>query len=101
MIGPMSKIADISRKLASLGIILNNSDSNDQMLNTRLNDTLETVEQLLESLEDAGNEKRKTYAEETIHTRPLIGTAMRIISAYEAIFCVLAACLLLGVIIFH
>lgn len=97
-VGPMSKIADISRKLASLGIILNNAE--DSEMNAKLNDTLETVEQLLESLESP-TEERKTFAEETIHTRPLIGTAMRIINVYEAIFCVLAASLLLLVIIFH
>lgn len=105
MIGPMSKIADISRKLASLGILLNNPGE-DRELSAKLNDTLETVEQLLESLDASAtttnaDEKKRFFVEETIHTRPLIGTAMRIINVYEAIFCVLAASLLLGVIIFH
>ena len=99
VVGPMSKIADISRKLASLGILLNNATNTDDI--SRLNDTLETVEQLLESLEYSGEGKKKIYYEETIHTRPLIGTAMRIINVYEAIFCVLAASLLLSVIILH
>jgi hypothetical protein len=114
--GPMSKIADISRRLASLGIILNENLSNPNSAHTlkddpiiqRLNDTLETVEQLLEAFDQDSSglptennaAKRAIILNETIHTRPLIGTAMRIINVYEVVFCLLASFLVL-VMIFH
>ena len=76
----------------------------------RLNDTLETVEQLLEAFDretsGTSNEnqsiaaKKAVILNETIHTRPLIGAAMRIINVYEVVFCLLASILVL-VMIFH
>ena len=64
----------------------------------RLEDTLETIEQLLESIDE--DEGASRFSGETIHTRPVIGTAMRIINFYEWLFCFFAL-ILVSIIIFY
>jgi hypothetical protein len=111
--GPLSKVGDISRRLASLGLLLNghfasghqgrdNASNGPVVLDSdtlrSLQDTLDTIEQLLEQFDPSAEDNAgRRLGEHTVHTRPSIGEAMRIVHTYETAFCLLAVLLVLFV----